>query len=78
MNTKHILPFSFPKTATTVFVMIVREEILGISPIPKIFDSRSHLLQAKPYLSPMGVPRDGLLDFHQLQAQLEASNSYTY
>lgn len=53
MNTKHILPFSFPKTAQTVFVMTICEEISGISPIPKILDSRSHLLQGKPYLSPM-------------------------
>lgn len=51
MNTKHIPPFSFPKTARTVFVMTICEEILGISPIPKILDCRSHLLQAKAYLS---------------------------
>lgn len=75
MNTKHIPPFSFPKPAKTVFVMTICEEILCISPIPKILDWRSHLLQAKPYLSPVGVPRDGLLDFRELQAQLKASNS---
>lgn len=58
--------------------MTICEEILCISPIPKILDCRSHLLQAKPYLSPMEIPRDGLLDFHQPQAQLKASNSCTF
>lgn len=71
MNTKHIPPFSFPKPAKTVFVMTLCEEISGISPIPKILDCRSHLFQAQPYLSPVGVPRDGLLDFPQPKAQLK-------
>lgn len=50
--------------------MTLCEEISGISAIPKMLDCRSHLLQAEPYLSPTGVPRDGLLDFHQPKAQL--------
>lgn len=48
--------------------MTICEEIFGISPIPEMLDCKSHLLQAKAYLSPPGVPQDGLLDFHQLQA----------
>lgn len=78
MNTKHILPFSFPKTAKRVFVMSICEEIFGISPIPKILDCKSHLLQAKAYLSPTGASRDGLLGFHQLQAQHKAPISCTF
>lgn len=36
--------------------MSICEEIFGISPIPKILDCKSHLLQAKAYLSPTGAP----------------------
>lgn len=40
MNTKHIPPFPFPKSAYTVFVMTICEEISGISAIPTIVDCR--------------------------------------
>lgn len=36
--------------------MSICEEIFSISPIPKILDCKSHLLQAKAYLSPTGAP----------------------
>lgn len=58
--------------------MTIGEEIFGISPIPEMLDCKSHLLQAKAYLSPPGVPQDGLLDFHQLQAQHKAPISCTF
>lgn len=44
MNTKHIPSFSFPKTAETVFVMTISEEIWGFSAIPKILDWKSHII----------------------------------
>lgn len=78
MSTKHILPFSFPKPAKTVFVMTLCEEISGISAIPKMLDCRSHLLQAEPYLSPYGSPQRWAAGLPSAHGTAQRSNSCTF